>query len=158
MELRSAILAQLRYQSMPSEDFSASLLGSNTAGYSGTPLIKKIGIKPGMRVALIGEPEGFLALLGELPPGVRLVRGRRGRCGLVVWFVRSAGELRRDVGRTAAFAGGRLWIAWPKKSSALAAGFGGDDVRAAGLGVGLVDFKVCAIDETWSGLRFSPRR
>ena len=129
-----------------------------TAGYSGTLLVKKLGIKPGTTVALIGAPEGFLKTLGELPPGVRLISGRRGRCELALWFVRSVGELRREVGRTAGYAGGRLWIAWPKKSSALAAGFGGDDVRAAGLGAGLVDFKVCAVDETWSALRFSPRR
>jgi hypothetical protein len=132
---------------------------SQPAGYSGTPLPKKLGIKRGMTVALLGAPEGFAATLGELPNGARLVRGRRGRCGLAIWFVRSSGELRRDVARTAAFAaGGGLWIAWPKKSSPLAAGFGREEVRAAGLGAGWVDFKVCAIDDDWSALRFAPRR
>jgi hypothetical protein len=131
---------------------------SEPAGYSGTPLPKKLGIKPGMTVALLGAPEGFADTLGELPDGVRLARGRRGRCGLAIWFVRSAGELRRDVAWTAAFAGdGGLWIAWPKKSSPLAAGFGREEVREVGLGAGLVDFKVCAVDDDWAALRFAPR-
>lgn len=129
------------------------------AGYSGTPLPRKLGIKAKMAVALIGAPEGFVDALGELPRGVRLLAGRRGACDLALWFVRSAAELRRDAVRTVRYAGdGGLWIAWPKKTSPLAADFGREEVREAGLAARVVDFKVCAVDDDWSALRFSPRR
>jgi hypothetical protein len=135
-----------------------------TAGYSRTPLPRKLGIKPGARLGLIRPPADFADTLGEFPDGVapRPV-GRGGRFDVIVCFCRSSKELARDLpGLPARLdpAGG-LWIAWPKKSAAKTSGLATDlgeaEVRARGLGTGLVDNKVCAIDDTWSGLRFVVR-
>lgn len=132
---------------------------SALAGYSGTPLPKKLGIKPGSVVALEAAPRGFEAVLGELPEGARTRRGGAAAPDLTLWFVRSRRELEAGVVRMAPRAGsGGLWIVWPKKTSAIAGDVGEGDVRAAGLAAGLVDFKVCAVDATWSGLRFSRKR
>ncbi len=128
------------------------------AGYSGTPLVKKLGVKPDSIVALVGAPPGFEKTLGGLPPGVTLRRQNRGKRQLTLWFVKSRKDLKRRVGRmTAHAAKGGLWIIWPKKSSGMAADLSQKDVRGVGLSAGLVDFKISAIDETWSGLRFTRR-
>ena len=130
-----------------------------TAGYSGTPLPRKLGIKPGMRVVLVKPPDGFAALLEPLPPDVLLRRTNRGARDVTLWFTRSRRELERGMARMAQNLGsGRLWIVWPKKTSPLAADHTGEDVRRVGLAAGLVDFKVCAVDEDWSGLAFVRRR
>ena len=126
------------------------------AGYSGTPLPKKLGIKPYARVAVLRAPDGFEATLGELPDGVRLRTRARGPLDVIVSFTDNARDLRR---RFAALAGaldpaGGLWIAWPKRASGVATDLDENVVREVGLAAGLVDNKVCAIDETWSGLRF----
>ena len=131
------------------------------AGYSGTPLAKKLCIKPGMTVGLIGAPRDFADILGELPAGARLCAGIRGRAGLLIWFVRREKELAADVARVARAANeSPLWIAWRKKTAQPSPASGPDEnaVRSAGLSAGLVDYKVCAIDETWSGLLFARRR
>jgi CheY-like chemotaxis protein len=129
------------------------------AGYSGTPLVKKLGIKANMVVALLEAPNGFEQLLGALPEGVKLRRQARGRCDLVVWFARSRRRLERRIERLGALAGkGGLWIAWPKRSSGVQSDLTQAIVRRVGLAAGLVDYKVCAIDATWSGLRFTRRR
>jgi hypothetical protein len=131
---------------------------SRLAGYAGTPLPKKLGIKAGLRVALIGAPGLIAATLGELPAGVELL-GTADGADLVVWFVRSQAELREGIDAMAAREPSRgLWIAWPKRTSALAGDLGQRDVRAAGLAAGLVDHKVCSVDVTWSGLKFARRR
>ena len=136
------------------------------AGYSGTPLPKKLGIKPGARLGLCRPPEDFARTLGELPEGVAAqpVSRGSGRFDVIVCFARSSQDLARDLPSLPARldpAGG-LWIAWPKKSAAKTAGLATDlseaEVRAGGLATGLVDNKVCAIDDTWSGLRFVVRR
>jgi hypothetical protein len=125
------------------------------SGYSGTPLVKKLGIKPDARVALIDAPAGFRRELVGLPPGVAVgVRAQRSP-DLVVWFVKSARQLHAGIAGMARAMGSGLWIAWPKKSSALASDISETEVRAAGLANGLVDYKVCAINETWSGLKFA---
>ncbi len=126
------------------------------AGYSGTPLAKKLGIKEGARVRLAGAPAGFEELVGGLPRGARLLR--RGAASLTLLFVRSARGLETGLARTLPAAGEGLWILWPKKGSARASDVSEREVRAAGLAAGLVDFKVCAVDETWSGLRFARAR
>ncbi|HEV8201322.1 MAG TPA: DUF3052 domain-containing protein [Candidatus Polarisedimenticolia bacterium] len=127
------------------------------AGYSGTPLPKKLGVKPLSRLALFGAPDGFPRTLGALPDGARLVRGSAA-ADLAVWFVRSRADLRRDIARRArAIPPGGLWIAWRKQSSGEAGDVGEADVRAAGLAAGLVDYKICAVDGTWSGLKFQTR-
>ena len=130
-----------------------------TAGYSGTPLPRKLGIKPGMRVVLVKSPDGFEAVLDPLPPDVTLRTTNRGARDITLWFTRSRRELERGMTRMAEVAGdGRVWICWPKKTSPLAADHTGEDVRRVGLAAGLVDFKVCAVDEDWSGLAFVRRR
>ncbi|MGD8867539.1 MAG: hypothetical protein PVI01_07905 [Gemmatimonadales bacterium] len=133
--------------------------GSTLAGYSGTPLPKKLGIKSEYSVALIGAPQDFETTLGELPTGVVLRRQARGRCDLIVWFCKSRAELERRVDHLGQLAGpGGLWIAWPKQASGVSTDLTPAAVRAAGLAVGLVDYKIAAIDATWSGLRFTRRR
>jgi hypothetical protein len=135
-----------------------------TAGYSGTPLPRKLGIKPGARLGLIRPPADFTRTLGELPDGVAPKPvGRSGEFEVIVCFCRSSKELARDLpGLPARLSpAGGLWLAWPKKtakkSSGLATDLGEAEVRARGLATGLVDNKVCAIDEAWSGLRFVVR-
>ena len=129
------------------------------AGYSGTPLPRKLGIKPGMRVVLVKPPDGFAAILEPLPTDVALRTTNRGARDLTIWFTRSRRELERGMTRMAEIAGdGRLWISWPKKTSSLAADHTGDDVRRVALAAGLVDFKVCAVDADWSGLAFVRRK
>ena len=129
---------------------------ASTVGYSGTPLPRKLGIKPGARLALIGAPDGFDATLGELPDGV-VVRRRLGGQPLdvlVAFFSSHALLVRRLPALTAALdSAGGLWIAWPKRASGVATDVTEDVVRTLGLAAGLVDNKICAIDQVWSGLR-----
>ena len=125
------------------------------AGYSGTTLVKKLGIAEGSRVAMIAAPKGFVESL-ELPPRVVLRTQARGRLDVVVFFATRRAELARrfpSMKRGLEPAGG-LWIAWPKRTSGVATDLSENPVRELGLGNGLVDNKVAAIDETWSGLRF----
>ncbi len=122
---------------------------------------KKLGIKPGTRLGLVGAPDDFAETLGDLPDDVSPRRVARGKnhFDVIVCFARSSKELARDLPALPARlepAGG-LWIAWPKKSSGLATDLTEAEVRARGLATGLVDNKVCAIDDTWSGLRFVVR-
>ncbi|MDP6775553.1 MAG: hypothetical protein QGI83_02180 [Candidatus Latescibacteria bacterium] len=129
------------------------------AGYSGTPLPKKLGIVPDMTLALIGAPEGFESTLGTLPDRVRIVRRSSPKADLSIWFVRRRRDLERRIDGMAERIGTRgLWIAWPKRASGVATDVTQTEVRRVGLAAGLVDYKVAAIDETWSGLRFTRRR
>ncbi|MHB8572102.1 MAG: DUF3052 domain-containing protein [Candidatus Dormibacteria bacterium] len=129
-----------------------------SAGYSGTPLVRKLGIRDGSLVALLDAPPGFELTLGALPPGARVVRSRRGHPDVTLWFVPTLARLRSGMPRTAALAGkGRFWICWPKRTSALAGDLSDNVIRDAGLAMGLVDYKVCAVDETWSALCFATR-
>lgn len=130
------------------------------AGYSGTPLPKKLDIKPGAVVALVGAPKNFEKTLGTLPEGARLQNGPGGQPDLILLFCRSQAEMKKQfpaAARKLADAGG-IWIAWPKQSSGVATDLNGNRVRAFGLGKKFVDYKICAIDETWSGLLFARRR
>lgn len=132
---------------------------SGLAGYSGTPLPRKLGIKPGFAVALPGAPDDFETTLGELPEDVVFRRRAQGRCDLIVWFVGSRRELRQRVQRYGQRAGpGGLWICWPKKASGVKSDLSERVVRETGLASGLVDYKIASIDQTWSGLRFTRRR
>jgi hypothetical protein len=127
------------------------------AGYSGTPLVKKLGIREGHRVATVNAPKGFEALLGRLPDGAVLQAGLSGRGPLdvVVAFTTRRSDLLREIDRVrprmAPAAG--FWVAWPKKASGVPTEVTENLVREVALATGLVDNKVCAIDETWSGLR-----
>jgi CheY-like chemotaxis protein len=129
------------------------------AGYSGTPLPKKLRIREGSVVALLRAPEGFEAKLTPLPDGARVER-RMGDADVILAFVKSVAALGRELPALAREmqAGRTLWLIWPKKSSALAGNLGEPKVREMGLAAGLVDYKVCAVDETWSGLAFAVRR
>ena len=128
-----------------------------TAGYSGTPLSRKLGIKEGHRLALLDAPDGFERTLGELPEGVtaQAVLAGKAPFDVVVAFVTRRAHLERAVPRVRRRmqpAAG-FWVAWPKRASGVATDVTEDVVRAVALPTGLVDNKVCAIDDTWSGLR-----
>ena len=129
----------------------------SAAGYSGTPLPRKLGIREGSRVLLVGAPAGFTDALGDLPGGVELAAA--GELDVVVLFAPDAAALRAQFGGlvTGLASAGGLWVAWPKRSSGVATDLDENVVRAVGLASGLVDNKVCAIDATWSGLRFVRR-
>ncbi|MCW2991061.1 MAG: hypothetical protein JWM73_1655 [Solirubrobacterales bacterium] len=131
-----------------------------SAGYSGTPLVKKLGFKAGHSVSYVNPPENLAELLGELPDGVRVLSDLEGPLDLIVCFVteRRVFEQRLTALRRALAADGMLWIAWPKKASKVATTMTEDVVRAVALPTGLVDTKVCAIDETWSGLKLVVRK
>jgi hypothetical protein len=128
-------------------------------GYSGTPLVRKLGIRPGCRLALLRAPRGFERQLVGLPGDVRIDRRRLERADVGVFFVTRAASLVDAMpGLAARLApGARLWIAWPKQASGVASDVTQALVRERGLAAGLVDFKICAIDATWSGLCFARR-
>jgi hypothetical protein len=129
------------------------------AGHSGTPLPKKLGIREGDTVAFRRAPESFAAALGALPAAVRVKRRVAPPVDVVVAFFSSRAELARRLEALAASVhpDGALWIAWPKRSSGVATDLTEDAARDLALPLGLVDNKVCAIDETWSGLRLVHR-
>ena len=125
------------------------------AGYSGTPLAKKLGIASGATVALLGEPDGFRVLLEPIPDDVEFRTSLRGHADVVVLFTTKRAEFERriDAAGRAVFPAGGLWIAWPKRASKVPTDMTEDVVREVALPLGLVDNKVCAIDDVWSGLR-----
>jgi hypothetical protein len=126
--------------------------------YSGTPILKKLGVKENSSLALVDAPDGFAVSLGRLPEGVTIREKSRG-ANLTMWFVLSSKELNRGIKKIAAdLDDGSIWIAWPKKTSAIVSDLSQVSVRSVGLASGLVDFKVCAIDATWSGLLFRSRK
>ena len=129
------------------------------AGYSGKPLVQKLGIKPEMRIAIVNAPRGYGRVLGKLPSRVTRKASAVGPLDFVQFFTTERRELER---RFAALAGalapaGMLWISWPKKSSGVTTDLTEDVIRAIGLAHGLVDVKVAAVDEVWSGLKFVRR-
>jgi hypothetical protein len=130
---------------------------SALAGYSGTPLPKKLGIFPGSTVALFDAPEDFEQTLGKLPEGVKLLRNPRGKQSLTLWFTTSLYDYQSHI-RNFAASTERVWIIWPKQSSGVHTDLSERTVREVGLSVGLVDYKVCAVDATWSGLLFTHRK
>jgi hypothetical protein len=128
------------------------------AGYSGTPLARKLGIGPGDRIAVLGAPDAFG--IPELPPAVSLLRQARGRFAVIVSFHTRRDDLERrfpTLLRSLEVDGG-LWVAWPKRASGLPTDMTEDVVREVALPTGMVDNKVCAIDDTWSGLRVVLRK
>ena len=129
-------------------------------GYSGTPLAKKLGIRAASTVLLLGSPPGFERKLGTLPDGVKLGKRAQGKGNLILLFATSQADLRRrfPIARRAMADRAGMWIAWPKQASGVATDLREPHVRAVGLAAGLVDYKICAIDATWSGLLFTERR
>ncbi len=130
------------------------------AGYSGTPLPKKLGIKPGFTVAVVDGPNHLEQLLVPLPDGVTLRAGARGKPDVSLVFCRTESTLRKRVEQLwkLAFPDRSVWVCWPKKSSDQFIDLTEDGVRANVLGRGLVDVKVCAVDQDWSGLKLMVRK
>ena len=126
-------------------------------GYSGTPLVEKLGIKPGARLKFVSEPMGFDALLGALPKGSRFAA--RGALDFAMLFAKARSDLVKGFAplRDRLESNGMLWVAWPKKTSGVETDLTEGVVRTFGLESGLVDVKVCAVDDTWSGLKFVRR-
>lgn len=126
------------------------------AGYSKQTLVQKLGIKEGHRLSLLNAPDGYLELLGQLPDRVRVCDSLVGTFDFIQFFTADRAELsqmfprlREALART-----GMLWVSWPKKSARVPTDLTEDVIREIGLNNGLVDVKVAAVDETWSGLKF----
>ncbi|MDP9205541.1 MAG: DUF3052 domain-containing protein [Gemmatimonadota bacterium] len=130
---------------------------AHPAGYSGTPLVSKLGLKPGARVQLVSPPSDFSDTIGLMPAGVKPVT--RGRLDFAMLFVRTASDLKKGFPRLRdrLESNGMLWVSWPKKASGVETDLSENLVRLIGLDAGLVDVKVCAVDEVWSGLKFVRR-
>jgi hypothetical protein len=129
------------------------------AGYSGKPLVAKLGIKPDTRVAIVNAPKGYDRVLGQLPEGVTRQPSVAGSLDFIQFFTDAKRELERRFPALehALAPAGMLWISWPKKTSGVATDLTEDVIRAIGLAQGLVDVKVAAVDEVWSGLKFVRR-
>jgi hypothetical protein len=129
-------------------------------GYSGTPLVKKLGFAPDMSVVLLDAPPNLSELLGELPSGVKVSRRLTHRADVVLIFVEYAADLSRKVLalKSAVAPDGMVWVAWPKRASKKPTDLTEDVIRDIVLPTGLVDVKVCAIDATWSGLKLVIRK
>ena len=125
------------------------------AGYSGTPLVKKLGIKATDRLALVGAPKGFEKELEGLPDTVKAVAGKT-QAEVAIVFAKSMAEFRKAFAAASKrmTTDGMVWAAWPKKASGIQSDLDESKVRDFGLAIGLVDIKVCAINDTWSGLKF----
>ena len=127
------------------------------AGYSGTPLTKKLGIKEGFHVGLVNSPKGFRKELTDLPAGVKFsTEDIPKQVDLILLFLDSERTLIREFPKMMKKipANGTLWVAWPKKSSGLTTDLSFDNVQKFGLASGLVDVKICAVNEIYSGLKF----
>ena len=129
------------------------------AGYGGTSLAKKLGLKEGQRIALRGAPEGFLRTLDPLPPGIVWRATLRATVDGVLLFAPMMAALEAALlpAASALTPAGMLWVAWPKRAANVPTDLTEDRVRAFGLAAGLVDVKVCAISDIWSGLKFVRR-
>ncbi len=128
-----------------------------SAGYSGTPLIDKLGIKPDARTQFVGAPNDFFTFLGTAPKGARTAS--KGAVDFAMLFARAKADLVKGFPplRDKLEPNGMLWVAWPKKTSGVDTDLTEGVVRTLGLEFGLVDVKVCAVDDTWSGLKFVRR-
>jgi hypothetical protein len=124
-------------------------------GYSGTPLAKKLGIKEGFVVRLINEPANYFKLFTDMPEKVHFVKERKSPKNCIHYFTKEIKDFQANIIdlRNEIFQGGMIWISWPKKSSKIESNITENDIRSIALHNGLVDIKVCAIDETWSGLK-----
>jgi hypothetical protein len=130
------------------------------AGYSGTPLSRKLGVKEGMRVTLVGAPTDFGPELEPIPDGVKVLRRLTGDVDLAVLFVTRRADLAKRFPQVATTLppAGPLWVAWPKRSSGVVTDLTEDVLREVCLPLGWVDVKVCAVTDVWSGLKFVLRK
>ena len=132
---------------------------SSMDAYAGQPLLKKLGVKPGMRVALLDAPPQFPETLGQLPSGAHLMQMGDEPPDMLLWFVRTSADLEKGILTVPETTGLRfLWIAWPKKGSPLHSGLTQPAVRQAGLSNGWIDYKICSVDADWSALLFTRRK
>jgi hypothetical protein len=130
------------------------------AGYSGNPLHQKLGFKPGQRICLVNAPADYDALLEGDVPGARFTHNSRLTADFVHIFTTEAKQLRTELPRLlkAVFPDGAIWVSWPKKSAKVPTDITEDTIREIALPLGLVDIKVCAVSDTWSGLKLVVRR
>ena len=130
------------------------------AGYSGTPLAKKLGFKEGYRVRIKNAPDDYLDLVSPQPENVQVSKSMRKNVDIFHFFTRSSSELKTQLPKliSAIDQNGMIWISWPKKSSGVSSSVTEDTIRSVALPLGLVDVKVCAVDETWSGLKLVIRK
>jgi hypothetical protein len=130
------------------------------AGYSETPLVKKLGIREGFRVATVDAPPDYRRLLAPLPPAVKFIESATFSTSLVHVFVKNRQKLQRALFELRETLGPNsvVWVSWPKQNSGVASELTEDAVRAAALPLGFVDVKVCAVTEVWSGLKLVLRR
>jgi hypothetical protein len=145
------------------DDTLGSLAGTReteVAGYSGTPLAKKLGIKPGTNLRLVNAPPGYTALLDPLPDQVTFVEGNAGELDLVHLFTQKRSDLANllKLYQGKIKQNGTIWVSWPKKASGIPSEITEDTVRDIALPMGLVDIKVCAVDDIWSGLKLVIRK
>ena len=135
-------------------------MASPSAGYSGKPLAQKLGLPADARVVILGAPAGYEKTLGKLPPGCRVTDRVYSGAPFIQLFVRRRSDMERRLPELLGVLGegGMLWISWPKKSSGVATDLTEDVLREVALPLGIVDVKVCAVDATWSGLKFYRRR
>jgi hypothetical protein len=130
------------------------------AGYSGTPLARKLGIKSSTKLFVSGGPGNYLQLVSPLPEGVQLLRRLGSETDIVHIFVTERARLVEALGSTLAKMkpDGAIWVSWPKKASRMETDITEDTIREVALPMGLVDIKVCAVDETWAGLKLVLRK
>lgn len=126
-----------------------------TAGYSGTPLAKKLGIKNNFRIKIVNQPEYYFSLFSDLPEDIIFIKENKTKKDFIHYFMKEAKALKSDIRqlKQEIIPNGMIWISWPKKASKIPTDVTEDVVRTVALKNGLVDIKVCAIDEIWSGLK-----
>jgi hypothetical protein len=133
--------------------------GSIFAAYSGVPLAKKLGIRSGSSILVIHAPAEFEKLLGAIPEGVKFCRDALANCDVLLWFIRSQADLHKEIVPMSSRPDFKsMWMLWPKKTSKLASDLTQQIIRETGLSHGLVDYKICSLDDTWSGLCFAKRK
>ena len=138
---------------------SADVVVPPSSIYTGRPTVEKLGVKAGMRVCLINAPKGFADSLKPIPDGVTYTARVAAQCDLFIAFVRNRRELFAHLDTLSREASRQtVWIVWPKKASGVTTDLNGNVVRESGLASGLVDFKICSVDDTWSGLAFKRRK
>lgn len=133
---------------------------SQNTGYSGTPLVRKLGLKPGQVLYLSGAPENYFDLTAPLPPSLTVQQRLSAPFDVAHIFCRARSDLQKKIPRCLEKLkpGGAIWVSWPKRASGVHTDITEDTIRETALPLGLVDVKVCAVDETWSGLRLVRRK
>jgi len=126
-----------------------------TSGYSGTPLAKKLGIKEGFKIRLINHPDHYFDLFTDMPENIAILKDKATKKNLIHFFTNQAKDLQKNLSliKTEIEPNGIIWVSWPKKASKIETDITEDVIRNIALANGLVDIKVCAVDETWSGLK-----